>query len=74
MLRLFVAHRDELIEQTVEKLTVENPDAKIGVEKAERKAPEDSTIVVATVQTLSEKRLEAFVQRFHRRILAVHHR
>ncbi|HEY5349515.1 MAG TPA: DEAD/DEAH box helicase family protein [Candidatus Lustribacter sp.] len=65
---LVVAHRDELIEQTVEKMRVENPDAKIGVEKAERKAPEDSNIVVATVQTLSEKRLESFVQRFHRRI------
>src|SRR5271169_5319528 len=30
---LVVAHRDELIEQTVEKLRVENPDARIGVEK-----------------------------------------
>src|ERR1700722_1008934 len=59
---LIVAHRDELIEQTVEKVRSENPEAKIGVEKAERKAPEDSNIVVATVQTLAEKRLESFVQ------------
>ena len=65
---LVVAHRDELIEQTVEKMRAENPEANIGVEKAERRAPEDSNIVVATVQTLSEKRLESFVQRFHRRI------
>jgi superfamily II DNA or RNA helicase len=65
---LVVAHRDELIEQTVDKMRAENPDAVIGVEKAERRAPEESNIVVATVQTLSEKRLEAFVQRFHRRI------
>jgi superfamily II DNA or RNA helicase len=65
---LVVAHRDELIEQTVEKLHVENPDARIGVEKAERKAPDDSNIIVATVQTLADKRLESFVQRFHRRI------
>jgi superfamily II DNA or RNA helicase len=65
---LVVAHRDELIEQTVEKMQIENPGLKIGVEKAERKAPDDSNIIVATVQTLSEKRLEAFVQRFHRRI------
>ncbi len=65
---LVVAHRDELIEQTVDKMRAENPDAIIGVEKAERRAPEDSNIVVATVQTLSDKRLEAFVQRFHRRI------
>ena len=65
---LVVAHRDELIEQTVDKMRAENPEAIIGVEKAERRAPEDASIVVATVQTLSEKRLEAFVQRFHRRI------
>jgi superfamily II DNA or RNA helicase len=65
---LVVAHRDELIEQTVDKMRAENPDAIIGIEKAERRAPEDANIVVATVQTLSEKRLETFVQRFHRRI------
>jgi superfamily II DNA or RNA helicase len=65
---LVVAHRDELIEQTVEKMLAENPEAKIGVEKAERRAEEDSQIVVATVQTLAETRLKAFVQRFHRRI------
>ena len=34
---LVVAHRDELIEQLVEKMTAQNPDAKVGVEKAERK-------------------------------------
>jgi len=65
---LVVAHRDELIEQTVDKMRAENPDAIIGVEKAERRAPEESNIVVATVQTLSEKRLESFVARFQRRI------
>ncbi len=65
---LVVAHRDELIEQTVEKMLAENPEAKVGVEKAERHAPEDSEIVVATVQTLADARLKAFAQRFHRRI------
>lgn len=65
---LVVAHRDELIEQTVDKMRAENPDARIGVEKAERRADEDCQIVVATVQTLAEKRLEEFVRRFHRRI------
>src|SRR5665213_2029001 len=49
-----VAHRDELIEQLVDKFSVENPDALIGVEKAERRASEDCSIVVATVQTLDE--------------------
>src|SRR5947209_7385267 len=63
-----VAHRDELIEQLVDKFRVENPDALIGVEKAERRASEECSIVVATVQTLAEKRLEDFVARFKRRI------
>lgn len=65
---LVVAHRDELIEQIVEKMRIENPEALIGVEKAERRASDECSIVVATVQTLAEKRLEEFVKRFHRRI------
>ncbi len=65
---LVVAHRDELIEQIVEKMHVENPTAKIGVEKAERRADEDADIVVATVQTLGDKRLAEFASRFGRRI------
>src|ERR1700730_600981 len=63
-----VAHRDELIEQLAEKFRVENPEALIGIEKAERRASDECSIVVATVQTLAEKRLEEFVKRFHRRI------
>ncbi|GAC1533749.1 MAG: hypothetical protein NVS2B17_01850 [Candidatus Velthaea sp.] len=65
---LVVAHRDELIEQLVEKFTAENPTAKIGVEKADRRAPDDSDIVVGTVQTLTDKRLTEFAARFGRRI------
>jgi len=65
---LVVAHRDELIEQIVDKMHVENPAAKIGVEKAERRADDDSDIVVATVQTLGDKRLAEFAARFGRRI------
>ncbi|HEX3550807.1 MAG TPA: DEAD/DEAH box helicase [Candidatus Elarobacter sp.] len=63
-----VAHRDELIEQLVDKFHVENPDAVIGVEKAERRASEECNVVVATVQTLAEKRLDDFIARFRRRI------
>ena len=63
-----VAHRDELIDQLVDKFRVENPEALIGVEKAERRASDECNIVVATVQTLAERRLEEFVKRFHRRI------
>jgi superfamily II DNA or RNA helicase len=63
-----VAHRDELIEQLVDKFRIENPDAHIGIEKAERRASDACSIVVATVQTLSDKRLEEFIARFRRRI------
>jgi superfamily II DNA or RNA helicase len=65
---LVVAHRDELIEQIVEKMRIENPEAIIGVEKAERRAADECSIVVATVQTLADKRLEEFAKRFHRHI------
>jgi len=63
-----VAHRDELIEQLVDKFRVENPEALIGVEKAERRASDECSIVVATVQTLADKRLDEFIARFKRRI------
>jgi superfamily II DNA or RNA helicase len=65
---LVVAHRDELIQQLVEKLKAQNPDAVVGVEKAEDYASDDCTIVVATVQTLTGPRLTRFVTKFGRRI------
>jgi superfamily II DNA or RNA helicase len=65
---LVIAHRDELIQQTVEKMRDANPDAIIGVEKAEDHAPLNAAIVVATVQTLAGKRLAEFLRRFGRRI------
>jgi superfamily II DNA or RNA helicase len=65
---LVVAHRDELIQQLVEKLTAQNPDAVVGVEKADDYASEDCNIVVATVQTLTGPRLNRFATKFGRRI------
>jgi len=65
---LVIAHRDELIQQTVEKMRDANPDALIGVEKASSRASEECSIVVATVQTLANKRLKEFITRFGRRI------
>ncbi|MBV8601734.1 MAG: DEAD/DEAH box helicase [Candidatus Eremiobacteraeota bacterium] len=65
---LVIAHRDELIEQTVEKMKFLNPDKKVGIEKAAKHAAEDCQIVVATVQTLTDKRLQRFLDRFGRRI------
>jgi superfamily II DNA or RNA helicase len=65
---LAVAHRDELISQLVEKFRADNPDAVIGVEKADQYASPECNIVVATVQTLAGQRLKDFVVRFGRRI------
>lgn len=65
---LVIAHRDELIEQTVEKMKFLNPEKKVGVEKAAKRASEDCQIVVATVQSLTDKRLAEFMARFRRRI------
>ena len=65
---LVVAHRDELIQQLVEKMKAQNPDATVGVEKAEETASDDCNIVVATVQTLTGPRLDRFVTKFGRRL------
>jgi superfamily II DNA or RNA helicase len=65
---LVIAHREELIQQLVEKLRAQNPGAVVGIEKAEDRAPDNCAIVVATVQTLAGARLEEFLKRFGRRI------
>jgi len=64
---LVVAHRDELIQQLVEKMKAQNPEAVVGIEKADDYASEDCTIVVATVQTLTGPRLNRFAAKFGRR-------
>ncbi|MBC5804268.1 MAG: DEAD/DEAH box helicase, partial [Candidatus Eremiobacteraeota bacterium] len=65
---LVVAHRDELIQQLVEKMKAQNADAVVGIEKAEAYAAENCNIIVATVQTLTGPRLNRFMLRFGRRI------
>lgn len=65
---LVIAHRDELIQQLVEKMKAQNPDAVVGVEKSSEVAADDCTIIVATVQTLTGARLTRFVTKFGRRI------
>ncbi len=55
---LVLTHRDELIQQAVDKLLMVMPDADIGIVKAELDQV-DATIVVASIQTLSRpNRLE----------------
>ena len=65
---LVVAHRDELISQLVEKMKAQNPDAVVGVEKADAAASDGCSIIVATVQTLTGTRLDRFITKFGRRI------
>ena len=55
---LILAHRNELINQAVEKMLIVWPDADIGIVKAERNEV-DRQITIASVQTLAnEKRLK----------------
>jgi superfamily II DNA or RNA helicase len=61
---LVLAHRDELIQQTKDKLLLVNPDLQIGIIKA-RDNDLDAPVVLASVQTLSRRnRLEQLGQDF----------
>jgi superfamily II DNA or RNA helicase len=52
---LVIVHRDELIDQNIDKLRKYNPNAKVSKEKAESFADVDAEILVASVQTLGRK-------------------
>lgn len=52
---LVLAHREELIDQAVEKLRAANPGRAIGVEMAEASAAPDDSIVVGSVQSLVKR-------------------
>ena len=54
---LFLAHRDELIEQAIDKIS-EYTQRSVEKEKADDRASMDCNIVVGSVQTLQRKRLE----------------
>src|SRR5262245_60275203 len=55
---LVLVHRDELVQQTVDKLAVVAPSLDVGVIKAERNEV-DAAVLVASVQTVSrETRLQ----------------
>lgn len=57
---LLLVHRDELIYQSVDKMTYYNPGLTVTVEKAARHADPDADIIVASVQSLRSKRLAKF--------------
>ncbi len=60
---LVLAHREELLDQAVDKFRRANPDLRVGVEQAERRADDEDQVVVASVQTLGREgsgRLDRF--------------
>jgi superfamily II DNA or RNA helicase len=68
---LILAHRDELVEQAVEKYLTVNPAEMIGVEKGARRASPMDRVCVASVQTLHNGRIGDFLARFGRPALIV---
>ncbi|HEX8805467.1 MAG TPA: DEAD/DEAH box helicase [Candidatus Aquilonibacter sp.] len=61
---LVLTHRDELIEQTVEKFHIVSPARSVELEAATRRATGDADVIVASVATLRGARLASFVERF----------
>ena len=60
---LFVAHRNELLNQAMEKIQLWNPSLKIGLEKAESHADPDCDVVVACNASIGRKgstRMDSF--------------
>ena len=58
---LVLAHREELLEQARDKVTDANPNLRVAIEQAARKADDNADVVVASVATLGRrntKRLE----------------
>jgi superfamily II DNA or RNA helicase len=54
---LVLVHRDELVNQTVEKLQRYNPDLHVTIDKAENKADVNADLIVASVQTIGRNPL-----------------
>jgi superfamily II DNA or RNA helicase len=61
---LILAHRDELVQQAVEKYLAVNPGEMVGVEKGSARCGPMDRVCVASVQTLHEGRLPDFLARF----------
>ncbi len=63
MQMLVLAHRDELIQQAIDKMRLCNPELKVGIEMAEQYADEGCDVIIASVATLGRKgskRIERF--------------
>lgn len=52
---LGIMHREELLNQSAEKILAVSPEARVGLEKAEHRAPASSEVILASVQTVGRK-------------------
>lgn len=62
---LVIAHREELLDQAVEKIKAANPRLMVSIEQGDRHANRYSDVVVASIQTLSAskyRRLKALIR------------
>lgn len=60
---LVLAHREELLEQAREKLQAALGEAgTVGIEQADRRAPADARVVVCSIRSLREERLQRVVR------------
>jgi ATP-dependent helicase IRC3 len=57
---LFIAHRDELLQQAKAKILRYNPSLRVEIEKADEYASHDCDVVVASVQTLASRQGKRF--------------
>jgi superfamily II DNA or RNA helicase len=60
---LVLAHRQELLDQAANRLSLQNPELKVAVERGAKRAPANVDVVVASVQSLGRPesgRLEGF--------------
>jgi len=53
---LVIAHREELLDQAVDKIHKQNPELMITVEQGDRRASRYSDVVVASIQTLAARK------------------
>ena len=66
---LFVAHRREILDQTVRTLQQQLPGLRVEVEQGERLAAGDADITVASVQSLLRRKERYDPKAFHNRVL-----
>ena len=65
---LILAHRDELLRQAKEKIGRSAKGKTVSIEQGTAKAPPDADIVVASIRTLHQERLDKLVKHLRQRM------